>query len=194
MGQHGSWSPSAVPFFRRFYHNIGVEHIGQIKLKFYCLPLLATSRPRGGGWIPTGEKVGWGAWLPRSSCRHSTRRPCPRVRLPVHSLMSAGLRVEGGVWPVLPPWASVVWVRTGHVVGLQPLQVGEQECGPQKRPNDNASHSQCPAVKMPLASRSSACSLQRRGSRPLPWAKGTPELGSGGPQVCSACLGSAGHP
>lgn len=65
------------------------------------------------------------------------------------------------------------------MVGLQPLQVGEEECGPQKGPNDSASHSQCPAANA-TGSRSSACSLHRDGEAvrclglraPLSWDQG----------------------
>lgn len=105
-------------------------------------------------------------------------------------LMSAGLGWRVGCGQRYLP-GHLVWVRTGHVACLQPLQVGEEECGPQKGPND--SHSQCPAANATGSGRS-ACSLHRDreavrclGLRaPLSWDRG--------PQACSAHLGSAGLP
>lgn len=49
----------------------------------------------------------------------------------------AGPQAEDGVWPALSLGIYCLWVSTGHVAGLQPLQVGEEACGPQKGPNDS---------------------------------------------------------
>lgn len=113
---------------RRFYHNIGAEHIGQIKLKFYRLPLCATSRPRGGGWILTGEKGGLGLM----QVQH-TGVPVLMSVSRCKASRHAGPQAEDGVWPALS-LGICLWVSTGHVAGLQPLQVGEEACGPQKGP------------------------------------------------------------
>lgn len=70
-------------FFSHFYHDIGIEHIGQIKLKFYYLLLsllYELSGPRGMGWgqaSPSRGTLDCGASTGATSVSRVTKRTRP---------------------------------------------------------------------------------------------------------------------